>query len=964
MRRLSRFLAVGAAVLGVPASPLAIPTHIVERSPVVAAPAPAVAPSAKPGFENFTSCMNTTKEARVLLLIDESGSLKESDPDAERVAAATYLTNQFANLAERQGLRIHIGVAGFADSYHEVVGWTDLGSGKEAILDQIASFKGRDDGSGTDYWTALTGARSAMAKAALDKSECQVLVWFSDGRLDPTPTYAGPDGTTLKPYVRGEARATREHAAKLAETDLCRGGGVADQLRASGITVIGIGLARKSSTREQLDLMRGIATGRSAPSSTCGQRLDPVPGRFYLASNKEDLFAAFDRATHGGREIDGLLCQKTACPSSHTVVLDSSIRWVHIFAQAEIPNPVVTLAAPGGAPVSLPQAGPNEEKTLKVGAGSLTMTGVSDRAFALDIAEAGQGAWAGQWVLTFTDPKGTSPGKKATTYIEVSGDLTPTGEVRGNDGKGATIRKGDKAMVTVGLRNGQGAAVAGTALLGAASIDVGLVSPGGKVTPLRLGVPRTEFGKPMLVDLAGAEVGSSQLRLRLHLTTAPAKVDQGRTIPGTRLKDMPADVPFTVLLPADYPTLADSVSLGETTDQVDIPGRLGFTGDGCVWVDPASIIWDGTPDGPTRVTLTSLATSAQSCATATGGGKGEVSLNVTLDRPGDGAIVGRGTAYVAPKGEPDRAQPVLFRIGGAVATKPDIVTTWLVFALALLTGLGIPVGLLYLVKWRASTIPARALNYQEIPVSVMNGAVLRDGAPLALGPTDLRQLAPIAVKGARRLTLGAADLKTTAGISPFGVGEVIVSVPGAQVVTSFSGVPDRKARGRLPLAVHNQWCAWTAGGETILLVLVGADGRRNELVNDINNRLPDLIAKAGGFGSATTGLRGGDAGVVSDFASSDSGEAVREPGWGSTNENPPDEPSSASSGAPGGWASPAAMGTAGVTGLTPTSSDGSHSALATSAPQGPNAAEMPLPVEDEWPTWSSEPVESSWGDAD
>jgi hypothetical protein len=169
----------------------------------------------------------------------------------------------------------------------------------------------------------------------------------------------------------------------------------------------------------------------------------------------------------------------------------------------------------------------------------------------------------------------------------------------------------------------------------------------------------------------------------------------------------------------------------------------------------------------------------------------------------------------------------------------------------LLLGLGIPIGLLYVAKWHAARIPARALLAQSIPVTVENDQVLRDGARFQLRADDLRELVPVPAGGARSLTIAGTDLAVTLGRSPFGAGTVTVTVPGQVAVSSEDGRPGSKSGSTsLPLAVHNHWVLShdpkdSASAATVLLLIGGeADDRtRRRIVDDVNDRVPELLSR-------------------------------------------------------------------------------------------------------------------------
>ena len=93
----------------------------------------------------YGACLNGQKRSDLLILIDESGSLTETDPDGARVTAARYLINQLNDLARRLSVDFSVSVAGFSDDYHEVLDWTPVdASGTPKINAALDEFRTRD----------------------------------------------------------------------------------------------------------------------------------------------------------------------------------------------------------------------------------------------------------------------------------------------------------------------------------------------------------------------------------------------------------------------------------------------------------------------------------------------------------------------------------------------------------------------------------------------------------------------------------------------------------------------------------------------------------------------------------------------------------------------------------------------------------------------------------------------------
>ncbi|MDF2731319.1 MAG: hypothetical protein K0T01_3110, partial [Acidimicrobiia bacterium] len=117
---------------------------------------------------------------RVLLLIDQSGSLAGSDPDDQRITGARAVVRSYASLAERVQ-QVEIQVAGFGENYRpgewQVLNQDSLG----AVLETVDAVGSEEDQLHTDYVYALQGAAAAFAES---NATCQILFWFTDGQHD------------------------------------------------------------------------------------------------------------------------------------------------------------------------------------------------------------------------------------------------------------------------------------------------------------------------------------------------------------------------------------------------------------------------------------------------------------------------------------------------------------------------------------------------------------------------------------------------------------------------------------------------------------------------------------------------------------------------------------------------------------------------------------------------------------
>lgn len=863
LRRLAVLLGVCAvSTLGVLVTPQA----------AAAPPQPQVQGDDDAAVRSYGGCLNGQRSGDLLLLIDESGSLRSSDPAGARIDAATYLLDQLGTSTERAGIRLDVRVAGFATEFTPATDWTTLDAASLPTLTaSVEAFRDRSNGFDTDYWTALEGARRALGERASNDTEagrCQAIAWFSDGKLDiePRDTEDKQDRFgTSRPYVEG-AQITSEAAALTAEqaatTSLCRGGGLADQIRSADVVTFAVGLAAGGASAADFELMRSIATGVPGGAGPCGDDIEPAPGSFTLASDFDDLLFAFDKILPSDITLDRGICAVTpdACTERHEFVLDDSINGVHILGSVDRPGISAQLIGPDGSARPMDVMTIGQTTRLNVGGVALEYSWLTPRSLEIDLDNSSRSAsgWAGVWALVFVDPTSSAPTGMSRSSIRIWPDLVPawlnnTDEPLNSGGPVPGIR--------LGLTRTDGIAIDPSTLRGQAILSAELVASDGTQSTIADELDKTELATPLTLDLTDVPPGQATLRLTLNLTTAPAAPPGGGPeMPGTALAPQQVDVPVTVAPPLGFPALAGRIDFGIVTfggagGTAELSAPLAITGPGCVWLDAGAPLRVGTvPDGVSSVAITADgATAGSSCVVVEEGQRGELILRLDLDGAGNGTLSGTVPVSIAPVGELTEARTV--DVPFVADLRKTLATTTFLAALiaALILGPGIPLGLLFLVKWLTARIPEAGLSARRISITIDGGRVLRDGATFALRHDDFVHLVPIRAGGDRRLDVEGIVLRTRTGWSPFGVGHVSVEVPGGGMagVSSTDPAPHGDhLRARLPLAVHNTWVvlhdAAGAPERAEVIVLVSSEAtaeQRDILAADMASRLSDLLTR-------------------------------------------------------------------------------------------------------------------------
>lgn len=843
------------------AAALALPMAGVLATPALAADEPSTRPLTM--VDDFRACIAGGGATDMLLLVDESASLGSRDPNNGRVSAADYLVKQLAGFTDGAESEVNVSISVFAQDYRVIKDWTAL---KPATLPElqksIDSLKSMTKGMETDYWTALDGARRDLAAKSASRGEtqsCQAIVWFTDGGLnfEPRTTDAAKkaygSSKSFAPDLELTTRKNTNEAIKLAAEDICRDGGLADQLRSSDVAMFGIGLGGSTPEESEFNFMRSVATGSTGKNGTeCGTQTTPVPGEFHLASGIDSLLLAFDGISSPGRsplvQTSGI-CQVNFCEDqAHRFVLDATTPKVRVLATADADGITASLVNPTGKAIALPQGELNKEAKLTDGANTIRYTWLSAKTLTVSMESGSANAgWSGLWQLGFTDPAGASKDKVSKSSIHITGNLLP---VWVNPDE-TPLHVGDIIdNVQFGLVNLEGKAVDAPALLGSAQLSASMVDSQGKALAVARELDKKSLSKAVSMDLKGLPVGPAQMRLSLTVTTAPTTY-KGKAIPGTVLEPAMVSIPVNLTPPANFPVLGSRVDFGQAEGVPSLFANLGASGAGCVWLPAAQelkVVASPAAIGKSAITM-GKAVSADSCISITSGE--QLPLNYTAENAGNGSINGTVTLMISPDGEPDKAMPVDVAFTASLAKPLNTTNFILALIVALVLGPGIPLVLLYLAKWLVAKIPGSSLSAELIPITVAYGQVERDGVPFALRPTDLVQLLPIDPGGVRSLSVAGVNFKARTGRSPLGTGYVSVDSPNRVGISSaYPGADSTGTQARLPLAIHNNWVLLRDRGTDpqsgYVLILAGGDisaTRRQNIEDDIKRRLPEMLGR-------------------------------------------------------------------------------------------------------------------------
>lgn len=758
--------------------------------------APAAAAAADDALSQLGGCIAAGGTGDVLIVLDTSGSLKQTDPENRRIDAAQFFIDRLAAFTKSNGITVDVAVAGFDTGYHpDAAGWVRLDEGNaDSVRSSLDAYRNQVGGVDTDYWAAAAGARQELMKKADAEpgvTHCPVWFWFSDGTFDIQQRRSGDaqagrlDG--FKSYAPGNplsSAAEREAAIKAGLDDLCRPQGQADQLRVAGITTVAIGLTGGNT---DLSTMEGVAKG-----GTCGQ--EPGRGAYYPVDAVDGIFFAFDEFASPGRApltTTGMVCGGgVVCgEGTHSFVLDNSISRVTVLASSDPGARTVLLQSPQSAPVDLAREG----GTSAVAGANLEWSWKTDKTLEVTIVRANDAGWAGQWAVQFTGDQPTPEGTSRTA-IHLYGDLVPTW----SQADQLTLRQGETVPdLQFGLqRLGTGELVDPATLASDITLDARLLVPGSEPLPIATGLVKGNLTAPQQLDLSQVRAGSAELELSLQVTTAATTAPDGTPAPGTQLKPQTVSYPVTIRPPANYPEVPDTISFGEIEGEGSATATLPVTGAGCVWVE-GSATSRTLPQGVTAAAVTSSSTGREPCASK------NLELTVQPTGSGNGLASGTVTVFTAPANDATAA-PVPVEVSYRVemvrpANAPLRIATFIAIFPA---GLLLPLLALYAIKFLTSKISG-----ERVFVAQLSGAVdenrnfLSSTSPPANPPS-----VPIDRSNRTRLTLpGGGELRTRMGWLPTEPGYVTAIFAGASVSGANPGRSGQHAR--LPLRIQDNWVA-------------------------------------------------------------------------------------------------------------------------------------------------------------
>ena len=390
--------------------------------------------------ERIAACRDKAKikgdvKVDILFVIDTSMSLRDSDPigktvrDPARVRAMESVVSMLRPDSESK-VQIRVNFLDFGSKVRASFSNGDWQLIEKFDSSKIKEFATKDDDPDTDYVGALIdpGGVVDILSRAKDESDCQVVLWFTDGKFDfdlktdkGSREFSWLEAETGSGTVRD--RETALGAREVGERLLCRKGesreyAVADDLRLldmnDALTVIGVGL-NTSGLADNFAILQ-----RLLESSDCGAK-DPV-GYLVEVKSADDLAAAMRKAFFPVVPPP-IVCDLRSVTDLPSIYIAEPVERADIFIQSQEKVSEIELIRLGRenevlSSLTLYKGGSVRSGDLAPGVTVLT-TQLDDSPLTLEATvefSSPTDDWVGQWVLRACNETRSGP-------VELSADV-------------------------------------------------------------------------------------------------------------------------------------------------------------------------------------------------------------------------------------------------------------------------------------------------------------------------------------------------------------------------------------------------------------------------------------------------------------------------------------------------------------------------------------------------------------
>lgn len=168
--------------IGLPALIVAASLSLVSNS----SDAATLSPAANAAFADVSRCLTSGKDKKldVYYLIDSSGSLVWTDPENQRQGILESSMAQLGGFTA-EGIETSVAVSFFATDVEKTLDWTPIEGPEDAqdISKKVSNLISNDRAGGRTDWEE--GLRVAYRDLTSRGDSCKMLVWFTDGGINP-----------------------------------------------------------------------------------------------------------------------------------------------------------------------------------------------------------------------------------------------------------------------------------------------------------------------------------------------------------------------------------------------------------------------------------------------------------------------------------------------------------------------------------------------------------------------------------------------------------------------------------------------------------------------------------------------------------------------------------------------------------------------------------------------------------
>ncbi|WP_447925147.1 vWA domain-containing protein [Georgenia muralis] len=699
-----------------------------------------LSPTGSQSFSDVAACTADSEHLLAAIVVDESLSLRSTDPNDLRVDAIVTALDSLERLTANSGgeLDVQASLSVFGERTTTLVGWgptegAHLESLRSAARDELPT---RDGARLTDYRRALADAQKSLddRATAAGGTSCKIVLWLTDGKLDV-------DG-------RGDRPATDS-----ARVELCEPGGIADGLRADDVAIIAMGLMTLEGdgavTPLDRDRLQAIAEG-SGGAETCGSvpvAGDVTNGAFLNADDAgalARLFAQMGALLEGGQSTATYDCPSDDCVDGRLAIpVDAGVGGFRVVAQSEEGAAPMQLVAPDGATAVL------EAPTVQVG-GAESSVLVNGSLTTVDVRQVG--SRTGTWTL-ITDPT-------ATTVIDLYHFWGVTLTVEAPN----EVVIGEVSPLRITARTPDGAPVP-LNLYESVAIEVTI---DGEAATFR---PDGEGWAGEIAVPADAAASSMAISGRATAVTTPS----GLTLGPVAVQDL-----LVTQFPPSFPGLTPAeLDLGRLDGATSAQAVVTLTGS--ERGPTRACFAPGVVSAPERAGSVTLAAGAE-CVDIEAGASRDVTVELSTQNEADGRVSGTlpVTLHGVDGGDPIEAQvPVTATMVRPVDVAAQL---WLVAAFTAVALALAYASAVLARRWLGRFNLGTETKFAEAPVRITPRGIERtDGATALLSSEEFRQLP---VKGKHRtFKAGPVTHRVHYPWNPLAEPQALVESPGRVPMT-------------------------------------------------------------------------------------------------------------------------------------------------------------------------------------